>query len=350
MQPFRLYFAIVPVILLAATGCVSTGKFKAMQQQATQYDSLYTQSMRTLQASQEENKRLSKQKADLQQQTNDAKEQLSAVQGNNALLRKQLQAISAISTAQAESIKKSLDNMGAKDTYIMALNAAVARRDSANMALVLELKAAIGGYSHQGLAINVVNGVVHLDLRDSLLFGGDTTSFTVTDPAKQILQRLAHVLNDQPAVDFMIEGHSDTLSEGQDSIIDSWDLSVKRATSVARLLVKQYRVSPTRITAAGRGAYAAAAVTDSVEALIANHRTRIIFVPQTDQLMRLIDHRQETAAPAAVAPVVVPAPVTPSTAVPSATAPSTVVPSTTAPSTAVPVTSASPDQTSVPAR
>ena len=309
MQPFRSYFAIVPVILFAATGCVSTGKFKAMQQQANQYDSLYTQSMRTLQASQEENKKLIKQKADLQQQTNDAKEQLSAIQGNNALLRKQLQAISAISTAQAESIKKSLDNMGAKDTYIMALHAAVARRDSANMALVLEMKAAIGGYSDQGLAINVENGVVHLDLKDSLLFGGDTTSFTVTDPAKQILQRLAHVLNDQPTVAFMIEGHTDTLSDAQDSIIDSWDLSVKRATSIARLMVKQYRVSPTRITAAGRGAYAAAAVTDSAEALIANHRTRIIFIPQTDQLMRLIDHRQEAAAPAAVVPAV--APVTP---------------------------------------
>lgn len=230
-----------------------------MQQQASQYDSLYTQSMRTLQTCQDNNKRLSKEKSVLQDTANYMKLTLTATQENNSSLRKQLQSISAISTAQAESIKKSLDNMGAKDTYIMALHSAVARRDSANIALVLELKAAIGGYSDQGLAIKLENGVVHLDIKDSLLFGGDTTSYTVTDPAKQILSRLARVLNDQPAVEFIIEAHTDTLSDAQDSVMDSWDLSAKRATSIARLMQKQYHVAPARITAAGRGEFATAA-------------------------------------------------------------------------------------------
>lgn len=315
MPPLRSYLAIVPAILLAATSCVSTGKFKAMQKQATQYDSLYTQSMRTLQVCQDDNKKLSKQKSALQDQANDMKTQLTATQENNASLRKQLQAISAISTAQAESLKKSLDNMGAKDSYMMALHTAVGRRDSANMALVLELKAAIGGYSDQGLAIKLENGTVHLDLKDSLLFGGDTTSYTVTDAAKQVLSRLAHVLNDQPSVEFMIEGHTDSLSDAQDSLMDSWDLSVKRATAIARLMQKQYNVAPTRMTVAGRGEYAAAAVTDatvaaaatdstaaaasaatpsaadSVETLAANHRTRIIFLPQQEDMLRLLNQK-----------------------------------------------------------
>lgn len=310
MQSFRSYLFILPSTVLIGISCVSTGKFKAMQQQANQYDSLYNQSMRTLQGCQSDNTLLNKQKATLQDQTNQMKLQLTATQENNSILRKEIQSISAISASQAESIKKSLDNMGAKDTYFMALHTAVSRRDSANVALILELKAAVGGYADKGLDIKLEKSVVYLDLTDSLLFGGDTTSFTVTDASKQILSRIARVLNDQPAVEFTIEGHTDSLTDAQDSVMDSWDLSVKRSAGIARLLQKQYHVSPTRISAAGRGEYAAAAATDSLEATIANRRTRFIFLPQMDQVLRLLDHRQdqrqdqrqEQPAPAAATP------------------------------------------------
>lgn len=279
-----------------------------MQQQATQNDSLYTQSMRTLQACQEDNKNLNKQKASLQDQTNDMKVQLTATQENNSLLRKQLQAISAISTAQAESIKKSLDNIGAKDTYLMALHYAVTRRDSVNMSLLLELKASIGGYSDKGLQIKLDNGIVHVDISDSLLFGTDTTNYFVNDGAKQILGRLAHVINDHPAIEFTIEGHTDSLTIAQDSLMDSWDLSVKRATSIARMMEKQYKVLPTRITAAGRGEFAAAATTDSLQATTANRLTRFVFAPQMDEVMRLLDHRDQSAPAAIAKPAANPAP------------------------------------------
>ena len=303
-----------------------------MQAQANQYDSLYNQSMRTLQTCQEDNKKLDKQKATLQDQTNEMKLTLQATQDNNNALKKQVQLMSSISAAQAESIKKSIDNMGAQDTYMMALHYAVARRDSVNMALVLELKAAVGGYSDQGLRIKLDNGTVHVDLSDSLLFGGDTTSYTVSDPAKQVLSRLARVINDQPSIDFTIEGHTDSLTEAQDSIMDSWDLSTRRAAGIARLLEKQYRVSPTRITVAGRGEFAAAATMDSAQAATANRTTRFVFAPQMDELLHLLEHRQNQpapppAAPAAAAPTPAPAPA------PTSTPPT--------PPAAVPVTSIS---------
>jgi len=273
-----------------------------MQAQANQYDSLYNQSMRTLQTCQDDNKKLDKQKATLQEQTNEMKLTLQATQDNNNALKKQVQLMSSISAAQAESIKKSIDKMGANDTYMMALHYAVARRDSVNMALVLELKAAVGGYSDQGLQIKLDNGTVYVDLSDSLLFGGDTTSYTVTDAAKQILSRMARVINDQPSIDFTIEGHTDSLTDAQDSIMDSWDLSVKRATGIARLMEKQYRVSPTRITAAGRGEFAAAGTTDSLQATTANRITRFVFAPQMDELLHLLEHRQDQPSPAPAAP------------------------------------------------
>src|SRR5579872_7317774 len=100
------YFAVT----LLFASCVSTGKFKAMEQQANLNDSLYNQSMRTLKACQDANTALVRQKADLQDKTNDMDQQLTATKENNTQLRKQLQDMSAISTAQAESIKRSIDN------------------------------------------------------------------------------------------------------------------------------------------------------------------------------------------------------------------------------------------------
>lgn len=269
-----------------------------MQQQANLNDSLYNQSMRTLQTCQDQNKALTTQKNDLQLQTNAMKLTLQTTQENNNALKKQVQAMSAISAAQAESIKKSIDNMGANDAYMMALHYAVARRDSVNMALVLELKAAVGGYSDQGLQIKLDEGTVHVDLTDSLLFGGDTTAYTVTDAAKQVLSRMSRVINDQPSIDFTIEGHTDSLTDAQDSLMDSWDLSTKRATSIARLMQTQYRVSPGRITAAGRGEFAASTITDSARAATANRITRFVFAPQMEEILHLLEHRQDQPAPA----------------------------------------------------
>jgi len=304
MQSLRPYLVILPAAVFACVSCVSTGKFKAMQQQADQYDSLYNQSMRTLQTCEADNKNLSTQKNNLQLQTNAMKLTLQTTQENNNALKKQVQAMSAISAAQAESIKKSIDNMGAEDTYMMALHYAVARRDSVNMALILELKAAIGGYSDQGLQIKLDNGTVHVDLTDSLLFGGDSTSYTITDGAKQVLSRMSRVINDQPSIDFTIEGRTDSLTDAQDSLMDSWDLSAKRAASIARLMQNQYRVSPGRITVAGRGEFAASTTTDSTQAATANRITRFVFAPQMDELLHLLEHRkdQPTPAPAPAAP------------------------------------------------
>ncbi|HEV2483231.1 MAG TPA: OmpA family protein [Puia sp.] len=318
MQSLRPYLAILPAAVIACVSCVSTGKFKAMQQQANQYDSLYNQSMRTLETCQNDNKKLATQKNNLQLQTNAMKLTLQTTQENNAALKKQVQAMSAISAAQAESIKKSIDNMGAQDTYMMALHYAVARRDSVNMALVLELKAAIGGYSDQGLQIKLDNGTVHVDLTDSLLFGGDSTSYTVTDAAKQVLSRMSRVINDQPSIDFTIEGHTDSLTDAQDSLMDSWDLSAKRATSIARLMQSEYRVAPGRITAAGCGEYTASTITDSAQAATANRLTRFVFAPQMEEVLHLLERRQSQSAPAApTAPAAAPAPAAPAATTPA---------------------------------
>ena len=289
MRPVHFFLMILPLTVLS---CVSTGKYKAMQQQADKYDTLYTWSMRTLKTCQDANNDLSKQKAALQNEANDMNLQLTATKENNTQLRKQLQTLSTLSSAQAESISKSLDNMGSKDAYIQNLQSAIAHRDSVNLVVLLNLKATIGGFGPEDVTIKVEKGFVYVDLSDKILFNSDSNSYTVSDKAKTVLGRLARVLNDQPDLEFMVEGHTDSVAYPQDLVPDNWDLSVKRATSVVRILQNDYHVSPLRMTAAGRSEYITVAPNDTPEGRAANRRTRIVIFPQLDQLLQVLEHRQ----------------------------------------------------------
>jgi chemotaxis protein MotB len=299
MRPVYFHFIIFLSSVLFCVSCVSTGKFKAMQQEANKYDSLYTWSMRTLKTCQDANNDLSKQKSTLQNETNDLNLLLTATKENNTQLRKQLQNLSALSSAQAESISKSLDNIGAKDIYIQDLQSAVAHRDSVNLVVLMDLKATLGSFGDQDVSIKVEKGVVNVDLSDKILFNSDSNSYTFTDRAKTVLGRLARVLNDQPDIGVMVEGHTDSIPYLQERLVDNWDLSVKRATAVVRALQNDYNISPVRMTAAGRSEYIPVASNDTAEGRAANRRTRIVILPQLDQLLKVLDHKQgQGGAPA----------------------------------------------------
>jgi chemotaxis protein MotB len=288
MRP--IYFYLV-ILSSAMVSCVSTGKFKAMEQQSQKNDSLYTWSMRTLKTCQDTNNDLNRQKKALQDQTNDMKLEMIATKENNTEMRKQLQDLAAISSSQAQSLQKSLDNMSAKELYIRDLQSALAHRDSVNLAVVMNLKTTLGGFGEKDVSIKVEKGIVYVDISDKLLFNNDSNSYTVTDKAKTVLGRMARVLNDQPDIELMVEGHTDSISYNRDSLSDNWDISVKRAASLVRILQRQYNISPVRMTAAGRSEYITVAPNDTPEGRAANRRTRIIILPQLDQLLRLLERR-----------------------------------------------------------
>jgi len=154
------------------------------------------------------------------------------------------------------------------------------------------------GSQGQDVVIRQEKGGVQIDLSDSLLFSGDTTSYTVSEKASPVLARLAKVLNNLPDIEFMVEGHTDSIPYAQGPLFDNWDLSVKRAASVVRILQSQYNVSPARMTAAGRSEYITVAPNDTPEGQAANRRTRIIILPQLDQLINLLGRRPGQTAPA----------------------------------------------------
>jgi len=214
-------------------------------------------------------------------------DQLKQQRTSNDQMVNQLKDLSVISGSQAESIKKSLDNIGSKDAYIQNLQSAISRKDSLTMNLVMNLKGAIGNLDDKDINIKVDKGVVYIDISDKLLF--TTGKYEVTADAKTVLGKVAQVLLKQPDIEFMVEGHTDNVPYKQGVLLDNWDLSVKRATAVVRILQNEYNIPAVKMTAAGRGEYVPVAGNDTEAGKSANRRTRIVILPQLDQFFKLLE-------------------------------------------------------------
>ncbi|HVT84829.1 MAG TPA: OmpA family protein [Chitinophagaceae bacterium] len=290
----------LPVLLISVFlfSCVSTKKYKASQAQYGELQTKYTQLQGDLNNCNDAKNDLARQKSDLENDNtslknkiNDLNKQIDFLKENNTTVLKQLQDLSVISSQQAESIKKSLDNIGAKDAYIQNLQESLARKDSLNMVLVMNLKGAIGNLNDQDINIKVDKDVVYIDISDKLLF--KSGKYEVTDQAKLVLGKVAQVLKNQPDIEFMVEGHTDNVPYRNGVLLDNWDLSVKRATAVVRILQNQYGLDPAKMAAAGRSEYVPVASNDTPEGRAANRRTRIVILPQLDQFFKLLEPKKD---------------------------------------------------------
>jgi chemotaxis protein MotB len=288
------YILLFTVSSLFLFSCVSTKKFKEMQAHwQGRFDSLsaeYAKLQGDLKACNDQTASLTTQKNTLQGQVDELNKQVAFLRENNTQALKQLEDMSVISGAQAESIKKSLDNIGAKDAYIRDLQQAMAHKDSMNMALVMNLKGAVGNANDSDINIKIEKGVVFIDISDKMLF--KSGSYIVTKGAKDVLAKVAAVLKNQPDVEFMVEGNTDDKAFKSGALLDNWDLSCKRATSVVRILAKEYGIAPAKMTAAGRGEFQPLMPNDSKDGRAANRRTRIVILPQLDQFFNLLETKK----------------------------------------------------------
>lgn len=278
--------AIGPLLLYS---CVSSKKFKAEQARYDLLNTTYVQLQSNLKNCEDEKAEAHRQKTLLQNDIDNLNKQVAYLKENNTQALRQLEDLSVITASQAESIKKSLDNIGAKDSYIQSLQSSMARKDSLNMVLVMNLKGAIGNLDDKDINIKVDKGVVYIDISDKLLF--KSGSYEVTDNAKTVLGKVALVLKNQPDIEFMVEGHTDNVPFKRGVLLDNWDLSVKRATTIVRLLQNQYGLDPAHIAAAGRSEYKPLTSNDSVEGRAANRRTRIVILPELDQFFKLLEKK-----------------------------------------------------------
>jgi len=291
MKNFLLLFIAAPVLLFS---CVSSRKFKATK---AEYDQLQVRYKTDLGSCNDAKTELDHQKsslesdnANLNKRLADKDKQIDFLKENSTTALNQLQALSVVTSAQAESIKKSLDNLGAKDAYIQNLQETLARKDSLNMALVMNLKGAIGDLQDDDINIKVDKDVVYIDISDKLLF--KSGKYEVTAKAKKVLGKVAAVLKNQPDIEFMVEGNTDNVPYRDGVLLDNWDLSVKRATSVVRILQNQYGLDPAKMTAAGRSEYHPLMDNSASKDRAVNRRTRIVILPQLDQFFKLLEPKK----------------------------------------------------------
>ncbi|WP_444671056.1 OmpA/MotB family protein [Flavobacterium columnare] len=218
---------------------------------------------------------------------------LTALQNENQNLRKNTsdlinssKEMTVLTQKGAQNIEKALETIKEKDLKINRLQDALTKKDSVTLALVTSLKREVG-IDDPDININVEKGVVMISIADNLLF--KSGSYDVSDRARGVLGKVAKVVNSKPDFECMVEGHTDNIPIKNIVLLDNWDLSVKRATSIVRVLEKDLGVNPKQLIPAGRSFHIPLVDNDTPENRSKNRRTRIIIMPKIDQFYEMIE-------------------------------------------------------------
>ena len=145
--------------------------------------------------------------------------------------------------------------------------------------------------SSDELTVREKDGKVYVAMSDKLLF--QSGSARLDKRGEEALGKLAEVLNKQTDIDVFIEGHTDNKPINTVQFKDNWDLSVIRATSVVRILIKNYNVNPLQIQPSGRGEYMPVDDNETAEGRSKNRRTEIIMAPKLDKLFQMLQSTEE---------------------------------------------------------
>lgn len=188
-----------------------------------------------------------------------------------------------------EKLKKLTAELESREKRVNELEAMISRKDSLVTALKNKVKDALLGFENNGLTIEQKNGKVYVSLDESLLFASG--SYVVAGKGVDVLKKLAKVLEQNQEINILVEGHTDNVPlNGKGDVADNWDLSVKRATSVVKIITINSTVNPKRLTAAGRSEYIPLDMTNTIEGRKKNRRTEIILSPKLDELLQLLEN------------------------------------------------------------
>lgn len=222
------------------------------------------------------------------EQITDLRSQLADARKTRDQQFEQVGNLTVMSKAANENMKATLAQMEKKDKYIQMLQQAKSKADSINLALAVNLKSVLkDGLEDQDIEIKVDKTVVFINLSDKMLY--QSGSANLTPKAKEVLGKIAQIVETRKDIDIMVEGYTDNKPIATDCIKDNWDLSVKRATSVVRMLQNTFKVDPNKLIAAGRGEYNTLADNKTAEGRASNRRTRIILLPKLDQFYDLMN-------------------------------------------------------------
>lgn len=174
-----------------------------------------------------------------------------------------------------------------RESKVSELQNILDKKDSTVKALKENVSKALMGFSGSGLTVTQKNGKVYVSLEERLLFA--TGSTIVDKKGEEALKELAKVLEKNTDINVLIEGHTDNVPIAGGPIKDNWDLSVLRATSVVRILLKNSGINPVRLTPAGKGEYVPVDSANSTEARKRNRRIEVILTPKLDELFQVLE-------------------------------------------------------------
>lgn len=272
-------------MILVVPGCVSKKKYAELQAEHQALQQNYT----TLQSDYG--------KAQTRAQTIDAL--LQEARANNAELKDQYAKLQesldksiSQNTQGNVNISKLVDEINASNKYIKQLVSAKSKSDSLNLVLATNLTRSLTGADHDEVNVRVLKGVVYISLADNMLF--KSGSYEVNSRAMTTLGKIAKIIKDYSDYDILVEGNTDTVPISRTNIRNNWDLSTLRASSIVQVLQNDFGVSPSRLTAAGRGEYNPIADNSTEVGRQRNRRTEIIITPKLDQFLDLIDKAPST--------------------------------------------------------
>jgi chemotaxis protein MotB len=211
--------------------------------------------------------------------------QLESVQKTNGDLLARMEDLSVISKEGATSIRESLQSISGQTSYITELNRSLQRKDSLNLALVMNLKRSLDDIADEDVQVEVRGGKVHVSISDKMLFASG--SARINENAIRVLDKVSIVLNDHRDLNVIVEGHTDTVPVNVRGVRDNWELSTLRATAVVRELVDQFYVDPARLSAAGRSEYDPRGDNNTPEGRAMNRRTEIVITPNLEEFFDL---------------------------------------------------------------
>ncbi|WP_028892598.1 OmpA family protein [Tenacibaculum sp. 47A_GOM-205m] len=285
-------FIPLAVLALTMTSCVSKKKYVELEQK-------YNDTRGNLQKTTLEKEQLEAKFAKIEQRVDNYNQKINSLKDVNESLQEENNVkldmvgnTAVISNTMKEKMRETLKNVDPAE-----LANAKTLKDSMNVAVAYNLKKSINSSeleNDEDVNIDIDQTVVMISVSDKMLF--NTASYRVKSNAHKLIKKLADIINSEPSMDVMIEGHTDARSYNSGVLQDNWDLSVKRATSIVRLLEKKYGVDPSRLIASGRGSAVPLVENNSAENRARNRRTRIVILPNLDKFFGLMA-KEETIKP-----------------------------------------------------
>ncbi len=273
--------AIMSVGILSS--CVSKKKYVELE---TQLQDTQSNLQRTAMEKEEAQRKLDA----IEARVADYNAKINSLQESNDN-KMELNDLTAMSTNNKRQMRATLKNVDPSE-----LAGARTLEDSINLAVSYNLKQSISDKSESDdIEITVDKTVVMINVSDKLLF--NSGSYRLSNKANNLMQKLAEVINSEPSMEVMVEGHTDDRKMVPGSHLqDNWDLSVRRATSIVRMLQDKYNVAPEKLIAAGRSSYSPLVENSSKENMAQNRRTRIVIIPNLDKFFALLESEQTAQA------------------------------------------------------